>query len=84
MEFMEFPMGSFRFPQSDPINEIQSGRLFRDLGEIQEIAYKVILTFWGGLINPGLTLHPYHTICLLSCHGWLTKVNISMFNGQEL
>ena len=36
-------------------NEIQSGRLFR--GEIQEIPSKVLLTFWGGVINPGFAYY---------------------------
>ena len=32
--FDAIPMGSFRFPQSDPINEIQSGRLFRGASDL--------------------------------------------------
>ena len=46
-------------------NEIQSGRLFK--GEIQEIPSKVLLTFWGGVINPNLAL-----ICIQNTSQYFT------------
>ena len=53
MEFNGIPMGSFRFPQSDPINEIQSGRLFRgNPGKTFEVTSDLL----GGVINPGFAL----------------------------
>ena len=44
--------------QWDPLDFVYEGKskVVVYLGEIQEIPSKVLLTFWGGVINPNLAL----------------------------